>query len=46
MKRQKGGIYIGPWTLRIMLGLVGLAITALLLYEAPDLRRYIKFETM
>ena len=46
MKRHKGGLYIGPWTLRIVLGLVGLGFTALFAHEAPDLRRYMKFESM
>jgi hypothetical protein len=41
-----GGLYIGPWTLRIIVAVPLLALAALVITELPDLKRYFKFESM
>jgi hypothetical protein len=41
-----GGLYIGPWTLRIIVAVPLLALAALFISELPDLKRYLKFESM
>jgi hypothetical protein len=46
MRRMDGGLYIGPWTLRIIIAVPLAALAALLITELPDLKRYIKFESM
>jgi hypothetical protein len=46
MKRMDGGLYIGPWALRIIIGVPLLGLIALFIAQLPDLKRYIKFESM
>jgi hypothetical protein len=41
-----GGLYIGPWALRIIIAVPLAALVALLITELPDLKRYLKFESM
>jgi hypothetical protein len=46
MRRMNGGLYIGPWTLRIMIAVPLLGLIALFVFQLPDLKRYMKFESM
>jgi hypothetical protein len=46
MRRMDGGLYIGPWMLRIIVAAPLLALAALVITELPDLKRYLKFESM
>ncbi|MFA1545284.1 hypothetical protein [Actinomadura chokoriensis] len=40
------GIHIGPGVIRLMIALFALAVLAMVVREAPAIRRYIKSETM
>jgi hypothetical protein len=46
MKMMDGGLYIGPRTLRIIIAVPLLALAALVIAELPDIKRYLKFESM
>ena len=40
------GVYLTPTVLRVAAGIVGAAAIAAVAVNWPDLRRYVKFETM
>jgi hypothetical protein len=40
------GVYLSPTVLRVLAGFLGAAVVGTLLVNLPDIRRYVKFETM
>lgn len=46
MKFVDGGLYIGPWALRLLIAVPVLTVVAVFIAQLPDIKRYIKFETM
>jgi hypothetical protein len=45
-RTARGGLYLSPTALRVTAGFFGAVALATVLVNLPDLRRYLKFETM
>lgn len=49
MRKQRSGVYLGPWTTRVLAGLCGaavLGVATMLGREAPAMVRYLKTRSM